>query len=155
LVRDVHLPGRRLQSNLPRGGNLFGQGEDQVEIPHGQQFSLTCRKPCLRRSRLAFSRPRRAFSTTASDGCGMSCRRYAHARSRRSARHDRYGGSEASCCIVAKAQRIAWVNAVVQELCSISDAAEELQGGIADEMPFGLFALWHTTCLGIALGWTI
>jgi hypothetical protein len=28
LVRDV--------------GNLFGQGEDQVEIPHGQQFSLTC-----------------------------------------------------------------------------------------------------------------
>jgi len=35
-------------------GNGFGQGEDEVEIPHRQQFSLTCRKPCLRRSRLTF-----------------------------------------------------------------------------------------------------
>jgi predicted component of type VI protein secretion system len=71
-----------------------------------------------------------------------------------------------SCCVRSQrdiplhrresaTHRIAWVNAVVQELCSISDAAEELQGGIADEMPFGLFALWHTTCPGIALGWTI
>jgi hypothetical protein len=29
-----------------------------------------------------------------------------------------------------RAQRIAWVNAVVQELCSISDAAEEFRGWI-------------------------
>ena len=25
----------------------FGQGEDEMEIPHGQQFGLACRQPCL------------------------------------------------------------------------------------------------------------
>lgn len=34
--------------------NLFGQGEDEVEIPHGQQLGLTCRQPCLRRTSLTF-----------------------------------------------------------------------------------------------------
>ena len=35
-------------------GDRFGQREDQVEIPHGQQFGLACRQPCLGRTRLAF-----------------------------------------------------------------------------------------------------
>lgn len=35
-------------------GNLFGQGEDQVEVPHGQQFRLARRQPCFCGSGLAF-----------------------------------------------------------------------------------------------------
>ena len=35
-------------------GNLFGQREDQMEIPHGQQLGLTCDKPCFRRPCLTF-----------------------------------------------------------------------------------------------------
>lgn len=32
----------------------FGQCEDEVEIPHGQQFGLARRQPCSCRTRLAF-----------------------------------------------------------------------------------------------------
>jgi hypothetical protein len=31
----------------------FGQSEDEMKIPHGQQLGLTCRQPCLRRTGLA------------------------------------------------------------------------------------------------------
>lgn len=33
-------------------GNLFGQREDQVEVPHRQQFRLARRQPCLGRAHL-------------------------------------------------------------------------------------------------------
>jgi hypothetical protein len=34
-------------------GDRLRQREDQVEIPHGQEFGLACRQPCLCRTRLA------------------------------------------------------------------------------------------------------
>ena len=35
-------------------GNGFWQGEDEVEIPHGQQLGLTCCQPSFGGTRLTF-----------------------------------------------------------------------------------------------------